>query len=38
MFLKTPTREQISRLIDKIEIDKDKKIYVYFKFKELLLT
>ena len=37
MTLRVPTREQITRLVDKIEIDKDKKIYVYLKFPELLI-
>ena len=35
MSLKNPTKEQIKRLVDRIEIDKDKKIYVYLKFPEL---
>lgn len=30
--LKNPTKDQIKRLIDKIEIDKNKKVYVYLKF------
>ena len=37
MSLRVPTREQINRLVDKIEIDKDKKVYVYLKFPELLI-
>ena len=36
MSLKNPTKDQIKRLIDRIEIDKDKKIYVHLKFPELL--
>jgi hypothetical protein len=36
MSLKNTTKDQIKRLIDRIEIDKDKKIYVYFKFPELI--
>lgn len=36
MSLKTPTKDQIKRLVDRIEIDKDKKVYVYLKFPELL--
>ena len=37
MTLRVPTREQILRLVEKVEIDKDKKIYVYLKFPELLI-
>ena len=37
MSLKNPTKEQLMRLVDKIEIDKDKKIYVHLKFPELLV-
>lgn len=37
MSLKTPTKDQITRLVEKVEIDKDKKIYVYLKFPELLI-
>lgn len=37
MPLKNPTKEQLMRLVDKIEIDKDKKIYVHLKFLELLV-
>lgn len=37
MSLRTPTKDQIMRLVEKIEIDKDKKIYVYLKFPELLI-
>ena len=37
MSLKNPTKEQLVRLVDKIEIDKDKKIYVHLKFLELLV-
>ena len=37
MSLRTPTKDQITRLIEKVEIDKDKKIYVYLKFPELLI-
>lgn len=36
MSLKTPTKDQIKRLVDRIEIDKDKKVYFYLKFPELL--
>ena len=36
MSLKNPTKDQIKRLVDRIEIDKDKKVYVYLKFPELL--
>ena len=36
MSLKTPTKDQIKRLVNRIEIDKDKKVYVYLKFPELL--
>lgn len=35
MSLKKPTKEQVKRLIDRIDIDKDKKIYVYLRFPEL---
>ncbi len=35
MSLKNPTNNQIMRLIDIIEIDKDKKIYVHLKFPNL---
>lgn len=37
MSLKNPTKDQFMRLVDKIEIDKDKKIYVHLKFHELLV-
>ena len=37
MSLRVPTREQINRLVDKIEIDKYKKVYVYLKFPKLLI-
>ena len=37
MSLKNPTKNQIMRLIDRIEIDKDKKIYVHLKFPELIV-
>lgn len=37
MSLRIPTKEQINRLVEKIEIDKEKKVYVYLKFPELLL-
>lgn len=30
--------EEIMRLIDRIEIDKDKKIYVHLKFPELIIN
>ena len=36
MSLKNPTKDQIQRLVKKIEIDKDKKVYVYLKFPELI--
>lgn len=36
MSLKNPGREEIKRLVDKIEIDKDKNIYLSLKFKEIL--
>lgn len=36
MSLKNPTRDQIVRLVNKIEIDKDKNIYVHLKFPELM--
>lgn len=35
MALKEPTRDQIIRLIKKIEIDSERKIYVYLKFKKM---
>ena len=35
MSLKNPTKDQVKRLIDRIEIDKDKKIYVHLRFPEL---
>lgn len=38
MSLRTPTKDQIMRLVEKIEIDKDKKIYVYLKFPELQVS
>lgn len=38
MSFRNPTRDQLLRLIDKVEIDKDKKIYVYLKFSELLIN
>lgn len=34
MSLKNPDRDLITRLIERIEIDKDKNIYVVFRFKE----
>jgi hypothetical protein len=34
--LKKTTKDQIQRLVKRIEIDKDKKIYVYLKFPELV--
>lgn len=37
MSLKEPTKEQIERLVKKIEIDENKKIYVYLNFKELAI-
>ena len=36
MSLKNPTKDQIKRLVDRIEIDKDKKVYVHLRFPELL--
>lgn len=36
MTLRIPTKEQIMRLVERIEIDKDKKIYVHLKFPDLL--
>ena len=36
MTLKNPTKDQIKRLVDRIEIDKDKKVYVYLRFPELI--
>ncbi len=36
MSFKNPTKEQLMRLVDKIEIDKDKKIYAHLKLPELL--
>lgn len=36
MSLKDPTKEQVKRLVDRIEIDKDKKVYVHLKFPELI--
>ena len=35
MSLKNPTKDQIKRLIDRIEIDKDKNIYVHLNFPKL---
>ena len=37
MSLRNPAKDQITRLVEKVEIDKDKKIYVYLKFPELLI-
>lgn len=37
MSLKTLTKDQITRLVEKVEIEKDKKIYVYLKFPDLLI-
>ena len=37
MSLRIPTKDQITRLVEKVEIDKYKKIYVYLKFPELLI-
>ena len=37
MSLRVPTKDQITRLVEKVEIDKYKKIYVYLKFPELLI-
>ena len=36
MSLTNPTRDQIKRLIDKIEIDKNRKVYVHLRFPELI--
>ena len=36
MSLKNPRKDQIKRLVDKIEIDKDKKVYVHLRFPELI--
>ena len=36
MSLKNPTKDELKRLIDRIEIDKDKKIYVYLTFPSLI--
>ena len=36
MSLKDPTKEQVKRLVDRIEIDKDKKVYVHLKFPKLI--
>ena len=36
MSLKNPSKDQIKRLVDKIEIDKDKKVYVHLRFPELI--
>ena len=36
MSLKKPTKEMIKRLVDRIEIDKDKKVYVYLRFPYLV--
>ena len=38
MSLKNPTKNMIERLVDRIEIDKDKKVYVHLKFPELKET
>ena len=38
MSLKNPTKNMIERLVDRIEIDKDKKVYVHLKFPELRET
>ena len=35
MSLKNPTKDQVKRLIDRIEIDKDKKVYIHLRFPEL---
>ena len=37
MSLNNPTKEQILRLVKRIEIDKNRRIYVYLKFPELLV-
>ena len=37
MMLNSPTKDQIMRLISKIEIDKEKKVYVYLNFQELFI-
>ena len=36
MSLKNPTKDQVKRLVDRIEIDKDKKVYVHLRFPELI--
>mgnify|MGYP004523660501 CR=1 FL=1 len=36
MSLKNPTKDQIKMLVNRIEIDKDRKIYVYLNFPKLL--
>ena len=38
MSLKNPTKNMVERLVDRIEIDKDKKVYVHLKFPELKET
>jgi len=37
LSFKNPTKEQVKRFINKIEIDKDKKVYVHLKFPEILV-
>ena len=36
MSLKNPTKDQVKRLISRIEIDKDKKVYVHLRFPKLI--
>ena len=38
MSLKNSTKDQIKRLVDRIEIGQDKKIYVHLKFPKLKET
>lgn len=35
MKLKNPTRNVVARLVDRVEISEDKKVDIYFKFKDL---
>ena len=37
LSFKNPTKEQVKRFINKIKIDKDKKVYVHLKFSEILV-
>ena len=36
MSLGNQTKDQVKRLISRIEIDKDKKVYVHLRFPELI--